>query len=275
MPGTPRVKRGSAWVGYKLHVTETCDADRPHVITDVTTTPSTTLDHTITQPLQTTLVEQGLSPGTHLLDTGYIDIENMVVSQEAHGIAICGPLPPDTSWQARTADAYDSATFQVDWEREQATCPQGQVSSGWRVGEDRHGETVIRISFPVGACPACPARIHCTRATSTGRKLTVRPEVEQTALQAARVRQQTAGFWEAYAARAGIEGTLSQGIRRCGLRRTRYIGGDRVHLSHLLVATAMNILRVVAWLAGRPRAATRTSRFAALANVRRLSMAPS
>ncbi len=267
-------KREITWVGYKVHVSETCDADGPNVLTDVTTTPSTTLDHSVTQPLQTTLVEQGLPPATHLLDTGYVDAENVVVSQEAHGIAICGPLPPDTSWQARAKDGYDSSQFRLDWAAEQATCPKGTVSSGWREGEDRHGERVVRISFPVGVCRPCPARIPCTTATSTGRKLTVRSQAEQEAVWAARHQQETAAFWEAYAARAGIEGTLSQGIRVCGLRQTRYIGEAKVHVSQLLVATAINILRVVAWLSGRARATTRISRFAALADAPRLRMAP-
>jgi transposase len=255
-------------------VSETCDAEGPNILTDVTTTPSTTLDHSVTQPLQTTLVEQGLPPAMHLLDTGYVDAENMVVSPAAHGIGICGPVPPDTSWQARAEDGYDSSQFRLDWAAEQATCPKGTVSSGWRVGEDRHGARVVRISFPVGVCRECPARGQCTKATNTGRKLTVRQQAEQEAVWNARRQQETAAFWEAYAARAGIEGTLSQGIRVCGLRRTRYIGEAKVHLSHLLMATAINILRVVAWRGGRARATTRISRFAALANEPRLGMAP-
>ncbi len=171
-------------------------------------------------------------------------------------------------------DGYDSPRFRVDWAAEQATCPQGQVRSGWREGTDRHGQRVVRISFPVGACTECSVRSHCTRATSTGRKLTARPQAEQEEVWAARRRQETEAFWEAYATRAGIEGTLSQGIRVCGLRRTRYIGEAKVHLSHLLVATAINILRVVVWSGGRVRATTRVSRFAALADAPRLSMAP-
>ncbi|MBB5784308.1 hypothetical protein HD596_011064 [Nonomuraea jabiensis] len=31
------VKRGQGWVGYTLHVTETCEADAPRLITDVAT----------------------------------------------------------------------------------------------------------------------------------------------------------------------------------------------------------------------------------------------
>ena len=65
--------------------------------------------------------------------------------------------------------------------------------------------------------------------------------------------------------RAGIEGTLSQGVRAFGLRHTRYRGTAKTHLQHIATAAAINIDRIVAWLDERPRAQTRTSRFAALA----------
>ena len=67
-----------------------------------------------------------------------------------------------------------------------------------------------------------------------------------------------------YRRRAGIEGTLSQGVRAFGLRRTRYRGLPKTHMQHVATAAAMNIERLVAWLEERPRATTRTSRFAAL-----------
>ena len=41
------------------------------------------------------------------------------------------------------------------------------------------------------------------------------------ALQATRQRESTATLDEMYGLRAGIEGTLARGIRRCRLRRTR------------------------------------------------------
>ena len=33
-------KRGMSWTGYKVHVTESCDEDGPHLVTDVQTTPA-------------------------------------------------------------------------------------------------------------------------------------------------------------------------------------------------------------------------------------------
>src|SRR4051794_41601200 len=73
------------------------------------------------------------------------------------------------------------------------------------------------------------------------------------------------GEWRAlYGARAGIEGCLSQGVRLCGLRRSRYVGLAKTHLQHVATAAALNVARLDAWLRGRPRAATRTSRFVQL-----------
>ena len=71
-----------------------------------------------------------------------------------------------------------------------------------------------------------------------------------------------------YAKRSGIEGTVSQGVRTCGLRRTRYRGFAKTHLDHMLTATAMNCLRLSEWLVGVPKAKTQHSRFARLLALR-------
>ncbi len=68
-----------------------------------------------------------------------------------------------------------------------------------------------------------------------------------------------------HARRAGIEGTISQGVRAFGLRRSRYRGLAKVHLQHVATAAAIDLARLSDWFRAIPRAATRTSRFAALA----------
>jgi Transposase DDE domain len=95
--------------------------------------------------------------------------------------------------------------------------------------------------------------------------LTLGPHAQYQAIQAARERQTTPAFKERYRLRAGIEGTLSQGIRAFGLRQARYLGEAKTHLQHLITATAINVARLLDWLAEVPRCKTRTSRFAALA----------
>jgi hypothetical protein len=67
-----------------------------------------------------------------------------------------------------------------------------------------------------------------------------------------------------YAQRAGVEGTLSQGVRAFGLRRARYVGVLKTHLQHVLTAVALNFVRLGAWLAGTPLAKTRKSAFVRL-----------
>ena len=75
---------------------------------------------------------------------------------------------------------------------------------------------------------------------------------------------QTEAYAAEYARRAGVEGPLSQAVRRAGLRRSRYVGLARTHLGHRLTATAINFVRIGEWLAGTPRAKTRRPPFAAI-----------
>ncbi len=72
--------------------------------------------------------------------------------------------------------------------------------------------------------------------------MTVRPEAQHKALQAARAREKAEAFAKQYAKRAGIEGTLSQDVRCFDLRRARYIGLAKTHLQHILIAAAMNLM---------------------------------
>ena len=258
-------KRDQTWIGYKSHLTETCDPHAPRLITDVTTTPATVLDVATTETIQQALAEHDRLPDIHFMDAGYVDAELLVTSQSRHQVTICGPAMMETSWQARAGRGFAVSDFQIDWQAHQATCPMGQRSTGWKSGVDRNGNDVVKIAFAASICGCCANRSECTRAVSAGRELTVRTEAAHKALQAARQEQATAEFWELYRLRAGIEGTISQGVRRCDLRQARYRGIAKTHLQNLLVATALNLVRVIAWLMETPLAATRRSRFATLA----------
>jgi transposase len=91
------------------------------------------------------------------------------------------------------------------------------------------------------------------------------PQAQYEALKEAREHHASAEGKQEYARRAGIEGTLSQGVRAFGLRATRYWGESKTHLQHVATAAAINVDRIVNWLDDMPRAQTRTSGFAALA----------
>ena len=240
-------KRGLEWVGYKTHLSETCDVGYPHLITQVLTTLSTTPDCVMGPPIQQDLAERELLPGTHLLDAGYVDAELLVTAQ-SHQIDVVGPPFVSNSWQSRAGKGYGLENFVLDWEAQQARCPQGQLTDHWRLGHDVSGDPVIRIRFDGVTCRACEVRALCTKAKDAPRLLTVRLQAQHEALQAARQRQETEEFKTQYALRAGVESSISQGVRRFNLRRSRYIGLARTQLQQTINATAMNLVRLADWL---------------------------
>jgi transposase len=245
-------KRETHWVGYKVHLTETCDADHPDLITQLMTTPATTQDRVMGPAIHQDLADRDLLPGTHLLDSGYVDADLLVTAHTPHQIDVIGPPFGSYSRQRREGQGYDLQAFAINWEAQQARCPQGHTSVHWRPGRDVSGDPVIRIRFDGPTCRSCPARQACTAAKGAPRQLTVRMQPHHEAIQAARRRQETTEFKAQYALRAGVESSLSQGIRRFDLRRSRYLGLARTHLQQLLNATAMNVVRVIAWLRGEP-----------------------
>ncbi len=259
-------KNTTQWVGYKVHITETCDDERPPLITNVETTAGPAADGSVTPTIHAHLKDKDLLPRLHIVDTGFLDASLLAESRRDYDVDLCGPTRVDRHWQARADEGFDAQHVQIDWEREQATCPAGHTSISWTPAIDNRKNEVIKIKFSTKDCAPCPCRSQCTRSTKTypRRTVTIRRQEAYVALQAARERERTEDFVEEYARRAGIEGTLSRGIRTCDLRRTRYIGLARVHLGHVLTAVALNVLRLGEWFADVPCAKTRTSPFTLL-----------
>jgi transposase len=260
------VKRDWSWVGYKVHLTESCDLETPSLITNVETTVATEQDIDRVDPIHDALARKGVLPGEHLADTGYVSGEQLVQSQTAYGIRLVGPVRPDVSWQAQQPDGYDVRRFTVDWEKQQVTCPQGKVNSYWRDQTGVRGNPVIEVQFRKADCGPCAARACCTRSRTAGRTLTLLPRAHFEAVQAARAWQETVEFRQLYQRRAGIEGTVSQAVAALAMRRTRYIGLGKTRLQHIATAVAINLGRLWAWWMDVPRAQTRVSPFAALAS---------
>jgi transposase len=257
-------KRDMEWVGYKAHLTETCDADRPHLIVNVETTPATTPDDNMVEVVHESEKKRDLLPGEHLVDKGYTDSEVLIASQREYGVTVVGPVAEDPGWQARAGAGFDKGSFVVDWDREVVTCPAGKQSSSWLPNTCPKNGVAFEARFARRDCTPCPLRSQCTRSKQEPRIIGLLPREQHEALQAARREQTTEEFRSRYAARAGIEGTHEQAIRRCGLRQCRYIGEAKAHLQHLLTAAAINLVRLSDWWAAIPLSRTRCSRFAAL-----------
>jgi transposase len=257
-------KRSLGWVGYKVHLTESCDEGLPRLITDVHTTAATATDVKQLAPIQDRLAASGVLPAEQLADSSYVCGSNLV-SSHARQVDLIGPAFKDNTWQAKADEGFDVANFRVDWDNKMVSCPRERRSIRWSETRTARGRSMIHIDFSVDDCSACPSRSSCTRAKDLPRTLTLQPQEEHEAIQFARKRQNTEEFASLYSQRAGIEGTVSQGVRAFGLRKARYRGLKKTHLQELATATSINVSRITNWLNEIPTAATRRSRLVALA----------
>jgi transposase len=272
-------KKDLLWLGYKLHVTETCDdppacgcppdpAARPgrcphdtlpSLITCVAVTDATVHDSEMTVPVTAALHRKGLAPARHYLDSGYASPGHMAAAARL-GVTLVTPLLASSSRQARENAGYDRAAFAVDYDARTATCPHGNASRTW-------SETVIRgrpaviVQFAAATCRPCPARARCTTARpgSAGRGLTLPPRELHDLQAAARTAQGTSAWQQDYKRRAGIEATISQAVTVTGARRARYRGLAKTRLQHAYAAIALNLTRLDAYWNDTPIDRTRTT----------------
>jgi transposase len=258
-------KRSTQWVGYKMYVTETCDEGSPHLITHVETTTAAVQDVELSATIHAALEAKALLPNEHLMDAGFIEADLLVEAKRDLEVEVCGPAKKDVRWQANAGQGYGLADFTIDWEGQQAICPQGQRSSVWSEQRNAYDQEVIQVRFPKHACGSCPCRDLCTRSKCGVRSLVLRPRAQHEALQQNRKAQTTREFWQRYAKRSGIEGTISQGVRAFDLRRARYVGLAKAALQNIAVVAAINLHRLFDWLEHVPLAPTRVSRFVRLA----------
>ncbi len=256
-------KRDLVWNGYKLHISETCDAEPaatddddvaaapPNLITHVATTDASVPDVAMTEAIHAELARRGVLPAEHYVDSGYPSADLLVSSRADYGIRLVTPMLADTSPQARAGGGYGRAAFTIDWDTRHAVCPQGQTSASWAPAVQR-GTEVIVVRFDRQTCAGCPVKAQCTTAARTGRQLTLRPRPVQEALDAARAEQATATWQARYARRAGAESTIAQSVKVTDTRQARYRGLAKTSLEHVFKAIALNFIRLDAWFNGVP-----------------------
>jgi transposase len=198
------------------------------------------------------------------VDKGYTNSRVLVDSRQTYGVTVIGPVADDPSWQARSGAGLTKAKFLVDWDRRVVTCPAGKETISWLPHTYPKTGMTWEARFARKDCTPCSLRSRCTKAKLEPRIIGLQSREHYEALQGARRWQTTEAFRQRYAARAGIEGTHEQAVRRSGLRRSRYIGLAKTRLQHVATAAALNFIRLSEWSAGTPLARTRCSRFAAL-----------
>jgi len=257
-------KREVFWKGYKVHFTELCSKENPRLITNVKTTKAGEQDVSSLNEIHERLEQKGLLPEKHFVDQGYTSAKIMLESEKKYGVELVGPVPLNSSAQAREGKGFSQEDFTINFEKEMAICPMGKRNAVWRETVNRRMHPIVQVRFSKETCAECPERSKCTTGRN-GRMLSIYQQEEHERIAIARTYQKTEEFKKEYAARSGVEGALSQAVYSMGMRTCRYRGLLKTNFQHLAVATAMNLKRAVSWLRGIPCASTRTSKFAELA----------
>ncbi len=154
-------KQELEWLGYKVHLTETCDDDTPHLITQVLTVNATQQDTEALAPIHQRLHQRACLPQEHLVDKGYTSTALLFESQTQYGIDVVGPVVEKYTWQHDTGYTVDA--FTVDWEHRQLICPQGKRSAPWTMRPHLHGYQLARVHFYAADCQPCPVKEQCTK----------------------------------------------------------------------------------------------------------------
>jgi len=233
-------KRHKRWVGYKAHITETCDEGLPSLIADVEVTDATVGDNSQLPEIQERLAEREMEPGEQIVDQGYMSGENLADSVEQK-IDLVGRPEEDHG----APEGYRQKDFQIDEEQKGAVCPAGHQSVVWSeklVGDGERRR--IEIRFERKTCQECPAFGLCTKSTQ-GRSLTLNPYRDL--LEACRARVKTEEFKQEFRLRSQIEGSISELVRGYGARHARYRGRAKNRLQACFTAAAANLKRVIRW----------------------------
>ena len=210
-------RRETAWIGYKVHFTETCDPETVHLVTHVETASAVVQDVTSTAKVHEALASKDLLPDTHIVDKGYTDADLLASSLTKHGIRLVGPVRKNSSWQALAGQGFDASQFQVEWQAKRVTCPRERHSTSWRLTNRYADFERIEVKFAARDYNTCAAKALCTNSAHLPRRLVLQPQAQQEALRQARKFIGTESWSALYRERAGIEGTLSQVIRSSDL----------------------------------------------------------
>ncbi|GAA3378589.1 hypothetical protein GCM10020367_58710 [Streptomyces sannanensis] len=188
-----------SWKGYAAHVTETCASDSVNVITDVATTSAATNDGQALPGIHTRLARRGLLPAEHLVDGGYTSLVHLERAEREHQVTVSGPLPGNPTRQHRRNEGFDRDDFHIDFDRQQVTCPRGQVSRGWHGPYATSSPTaapLIVARFTKSQCQPCPDRPRCTSSRENARNVGFPPR-ELRDLQARVRSEQQTPEWKA------------------------------------------------------------------------------
>ena len=211
-------KHGKGWLGDKVQVTETDDADAPHLLTDIAVTSSVETDHTAFPQILERQQTRDVLPGERYVDRGYTSGGNFALSA-TYAETLLGYAPGRSTPQSRMPGGLTHNDFQINLIAATVTCPGGYATL-----LRPHKKGTLVAEFSTDGCALCRLKPLCCTGKD-GRRITLSPDYA--ALAAARQRQQTEHFKQQYNAhRGGVEACLSALVRGQGYP------GQPLHWAH-------------------------------------------
>lgn len=230
-------KRGKkAFVGYKEQIST--DAAN-EIITGAAATPGNVDDTEALQELVRQHMENvGGIPQGVAADSGYSSGPNRRrLAQEGIEDFIAVPTP-----KGHKQGMFSASDFDVTWDDDGAPtsvrCPATQEATGGKWDDKEQGWTFY---FTKGQCEGCALRARCSK-SKRGRTVFVSGYYHEHAR--AQARAETEEFVGAQVGRLAIERTFAYKQRRCGHKRARYRGLDRVAIQVLLSSFVLNVVRI-------------------------------
>ena len=149
--------------GRQSHLTETCDDDLPHLITHVETTIGPAADGAATPRIHAALQQRGCFPAPISWTPAFLT-PNSGRESGALRRGSAGTHPPRLSLASPRGAGFDAQHFQIDWDRQHATCPAGKTSMSWTPAVDNRGNAVIKVKFSTKDCRRCDHMSACVYA---------------------------------------------------------------------------------------------------------------
>jgi len=193
------------------------------------------------------LARRGLLPAEHLVDAGYTSLPHLEQAAREHQVTVSGPLKSNPTRQHRRDEGFARDDFSIDYDKQQVTCPQGEMSAGWHGPYPTSSPTaapLIVARSTKSQCRPCPARTHCISTADSARTVGFPPRELRDLQLRVRAEQQTPEWKTRYAVRSGVESTVNEFAHGHGMRRCRYRGQSKAHIQHILTAIAVNIERL-------------------------------
>jgi hypothetical protein len=170
-----------------------------------------------------------------LADTAYGGARFRHVTRRSLGVTLIAPPPPVDEKKGKLR----KANFVIDFERAQATCPNGITSEDMRsFWSSEHNTHASLFVWPKSTCDRCPLSDTCRGKETGSRRLVLHPYEQD--LRRAREEWEDPKLREAYRTRTQGERLINEVIRHGG-RQARAFGLKAAQLQAHAIAMACNL----------------------------------